>query len=204
MNRGLIALVLLSLMSALPGVASAIEKVPLARTEGAPTIVPGGGPGYWLWHDATGWHLRWTGSAGVPSEPGGVTAGPVGREPGGVTAGSVGREPGGVTKKSIFSGLIQVQSAKIAYVKPAGMTGGDDSCNRLDAGRAMFKSEAAATVEGVDFKTGEGATSLYLELFGEYDVIAPATVHLGKDATPATDIVPSLQIDLQPQAPGAP
>ncbi|MFZ4735139.1 MAG: hypothetical protein ACOYM9_04300 [Bradymonadia bacterium] len=100
-------------------------------------------------------------------------------------------------KKRVFTGLVQVTGARISTVKPAGMTGGDDSVGRLDQARAMFKSESAGTVEGIDFKVGEGAGSLYLELFVDYDVIGPSSIRLGASGAQPVDVTPALQIDLQ-------
>jgi hypothetical protein len=61
----------------------------------------------------------------------------------------------------------------------------------------MFKSESAGTVEGIDFKVGEGAGSLYLELFVDYDVIGPGSIRLGASGAQPVDVTPALQIDLQ-------
>jgi len=149
--------------------AQATEKIPVARLNGTPVMTPGTGPLYYLWRDDAGFHLRF-----------------------------VGRGAQGAVrdKKSVFTGLIQVVGGKASMIKPAGMVGGDDSVNRLDAQRVMFKSECVDAIEGVDFKAGEGATSIYMELFVDYEVIAPQTVRLGGAATPATDIAPMLQLDL--------
>jgi hypothetical protein len=100
-------------------------------------------------------------------------------------------------KKRVFTGLVQVTGARISTVKPAGMTGGDDSVGRLDLSRAMFKSESAGTVEGIDFKVGDGAGSLYLELFVDYEVIGPGSIRLGASGAQPVDVTPALQIDLQ-------
>jgi hypothetical protein len=132
-------------------------------------MTPGAGPLYYLWKDETGFHLRWVGR---------------------------GAQAAVRDKKTAFTGLIQVVGAKVSMIKPAGMVGGDDSVNRLDANRVMFKSECVDAIEGVDFKAGDGATSIYMELFVDYEVIAPQTVRLGGAATPATDISPMLQLDL--------
>lgn len=156
-------------LAALPAVASATEKIPLRHAQGAPpAIVPGTGPAYHLWQDEAGWHLRWVGKPAVDG------------------------------KKPAFTGIISVPSARISLIKPAGMTGGDDTLNRLDGTRAMFKSECTDAVEGLDFKLPDNATSLYLELFVDYDVISPSIVHIGKDAITPTDISPMLQIDVTP------
>lgn len=146
--------------------ASATEKVPLKLVQGAPTIVGGSGPAFHLWHDEAGWHLRWTGKASADG------------------------------KKTAFTGLLNAPSARISLIKPAGMTGGDDTLNRLDGTRVMFKSEATDAVEGLDFKLADAATSLYLELFVDYDVISASLVHLGKDGVSPVDISPMMQVDL--------
>jgi hypothetical protein len=159
----------LALAVAFPNAVSAMEKVPVARVAGTPTITPGAGPLYHLWRDEAGFHLRWVGR---------------------------GAQAAVRDKKAVFTGLIQVVGGKVSMIKPAGMVGGDDSVNRLDAQRVMFKSECVDAIEGVDFKAGDGATSLYMELFVDYEVIAPQTVRLGAAATPASDISPMLQIDL--------
>jgi len=149
--------------------AGATEKIPVGRVLGAPAITAGAGPLYHLWRDETGFLLRWVGR---------------------------GAQAAVRDKKAVFTGLIQVVGGKVSMIKPAGMVGGDDSVNRLDAQRVMFKSECVEAIEGVDFKAGEGATSIYMELFVDYEVIAPQTVRLGGAATPATDISPMLQLDL--------
>lgn len=156
------------------GPARATEAVPASAADGEAKPAPGAGPGYWLWRDAAGWHLRWTGGpAAVPE------------------------------KKAIFTGIVTAAGGRLSNIKPAGMVGGDDSCIRLDGGRAVFKSEAAGTVEGIDFKAGEDALALHLELFIDYAVIAPASVHLGAAGRSPTETTPFLHIDLA-QAPAAP
>ncbi len=146
--------------------AHASEKVERSRVEGAPTLTAGTGPAYHLWHDATGWHLRFTGRSGVDA------------------------------KRSIFTGLIHTPTGKLSMIRPAGMVGGDDSVNRLDGFRAMFKSEASSTLEGIDFKVADGAGSIYLELFVDYEVIGPQMVFLGQNGAHPTDLSPALHIDL--------
>ena len=135
----------------------------MTHADGAPTLTAAVGPLYFLFRDAAGWHLRWTGKPGA---------------------------------KTAFTGIINVPSARISIIKPAGMAGGDDTLNRLDKTRAMFKSECGEGVEGLDFKVPDEATSIYLELFIDYDVIAGSSVRLGKDAITPADVSPMLQIDL--------
>ena len=156
------------LSTLLPTLAAATEKVPARHAQGAPTITAATGPAYYLWQDEGGWHLRWVGKAAVEG------------------------------KKPVFTGLLSVPIGRISVIKPAGLTGGDDSQNRLDGTRAMFKSECTDAVEGIDFKLPETATSLYLELFVDYEIVAPSTVHIGKDAITPVDISPMLQVDLTP------
>lgn len=98
-------------------------------------------------------------------------------------------------KERAFTGIINVPGGRIARIMPR-MAGGNDSLNRVDQTRAFFKSETGGAVEGMDFRVEGDAGSIYLELFIDYDVLSPKSVHLGRDRAHPPRVSPAIQIDL--------